>query len=354
MSYAKNIQTWSHGDGWVLDVVSVQNKRDVACSLSNGDIQHYNIETGKLVNSMKNAHHSTISKLVKIDENLVVSGAVDKSVKVFDLRIPSSRNSNVVQTFESQLSVLSLDYDHKSNLIACGTELTDRHCDIYIFDLKLNSLLRKYAEIQNDDITSIRFNQESNNLLLSGSTDGHLNIIDLNESDEDECLYQLINYDSIHSCGWLNSKAFYGLTHIETLNIYPLNDLSTEDDVEPDPVSFGDLRLKLNCKYIVDFYHDFIAVGDNETNVRMIDFDPEKCKFNISKQTILSNAHGEDICRCLLRLDETTVATGGEDGSLKIWRSDESKTVSTSSTTARKHKSKKSKKSKVKHSYKPY
>lgn len=88
--------------------------------------------------------------------------------------------------------------------------------------------------------------------MLSGSTDGLVNIYNIAIPDEEEALIQIINHDSsIHYAAFLSSKEFYALSHDEILSVYQLTN-PDETIVNRVPSKLGDLRSALNCDYIID------------------------------------------------------------------------------------------------------
>ena len=112
--------------------------------------------------------------------------------------------------------------------------------------------LQKYVESHNDDVTEVQFHPTLPRCLLSGGTDGLVNIYDMSISDEDDALIQVHNHgSSINHAGFLSNSDLFALSHDETLSVYHLNDPDESTD-EPSPTVFGDLRPKLDCEYIVD------------------------------------------------------------------------------------------------------
>ena len=124
--------------------------------------------------------------------------------------------------------------------------------------------LQTYIESHNDDVTEVRFHPtQPTRRLLSGSTDGLVNIYDTAISDEDDALLQVENHgSSINRAGFLSDSAFFALSHDESFSVYPLNDdeeekeeregAATDEPSSPPPTIFGDLRPALDCEYIVD------------------------------------------------------------------------------------------------------
>lgn len=96
----------------------------------------------------------------------------------------------------------------------------------------------------------LQFHPTRNNILLSGSTDGLVNIYDTTITDEDDALVQVINHGSVHHAGFLNDRAIFALSHDEVFSIHPATDPDDEQSQDPNPVQFGDLRQPLDCEYI--------------------------------------------------------------------------------------------------------
>ena len=115
--------------------------------------------------------------------------------------------------------------------------------------------LQTYTESHNDDVTDLSFHPTQPHSLLSGSTDGLLNIYDFSISDEDDALLQVENHgSSINRAGFLSNSSFYALSHDEIFSLYHLSVEQGEstDEPSPPPIAFGDLRPTLDCEYVVD------------------------------------------------------------------------------------------------------
>ena len=98
----------------------------------------------------------------------------------------------------------------------------------------------------------MQFHPTQPRCLLSGSTDGLVNIYDVSISDEDDALLQVQNHgSSINHAGFLSHSEFFALSHDELFSVYRLNGQSDAAE-EPSPTVFGDLRPKLDCEYVVD------------------------------------------------------------------------------------------------------
>lgn len=104
-----------------------------------------------------------------------------------------------------------------------------------------------------DHSTKLQFHPTRPQILLSGSTDGLVNIYNTTITDEEEALHQTINHgSSIHHANFLSEVAIFALSHDEKFSMYELV-TNTEEGVDfTPPVDFGDLREKLGGEYVAN------------------------------------------------------------------------------------------------------
>jgi len=206
----------------------------------------------------------------------------------------------------------------------------------------------------------------NSSLLLSGSTDGLVNVYNLKQAkkdtrgaDDDEALFQVINHgSSIHHTGFLRSAApwvedmdIYALSHDEILTVYPLNDPSIEDTDTPPAAEedctveksiWGDVRQKLGCDYVMTLVPETagrggtLVVGSHQQQwIDLMPFENNwsgktkrgrmlSWRIEAERGIRLAGGHGEEVARCIHMMQETrTVYTGGEDGLVKVWKGPE-------------------------------
>ncbi|ANZ75556.1 BA75_02068T0 [Komagataella pastoris] len=303
------IHTVELGD-WALSIASLNN-HGIVVGLSDGSLNLVDSNGGF---SKINAHSGCISTLTNVDKDNVVATAAADGVKVWDFRCI---NQGPVSKFSNEKNVPFLSLDSKHGLLGAGSELEGTDSEIYIWDLRNSSPLRKLSESHHDDITEVKFHGTNKDLLLSGSTDGYVNIYDLTFPEEEDALHQVINFASIHSADFLSSSRIYTLSHMETFAIHELNDKST-DLKEPQPVQFGDVREPWSCEYVVGIYPGYVACGSNsQESLTLYPFQDEK--VDTERRVTLKPAHGEEIVRDVL-LKDSRIYTAGEDSKLKIWQ----------------------------------
>ena len=100
-----------------------------------------------------------------------------------------------------------------------------------------------YQEVHSDDVTTLSFHPAQPALLLSGSTDGLVNVYDTRVADEDDLTLQTLNLGaSIHHAGFLTDTEVYALSHDERFALYDVAEHRAWGDATQ---AFGDLRKAL-------------------------------------------------------------------------------------------------------------
>jgi hypothetical protein len=102
-------------------------------------------------------------------------------------------------------------------------------------------------------VTNLSLHPSHPTLLLSASTDGLLNIFDTAQADEDDALYQVVNHGSAvaHAGFMYPGTDIYAIGTDETVSFFALQS-QKEDEEEPAPKVWGDVREDLGCEYVVD------------------------------------------------------------------------------------------------------
>lgn len=108
-----------------------------------------------------------------------------------------------------------------------------------------------YKEVHSDDITELSFHATQPALLLSGSTDGLVNVYDTRITDEDEVVVQTFNHNSsVHHAAFLApSSEILAISHDEKFALYDVGEDRVDGNATQD---FGDLREVLGCQYIAN------------------------------------------------------------------------------------------------------
>ncbi|PGH35339.1 hypothetical protein GX50_01803 [[Emmonsia] crescens] len=262
-------------------------------------------------------------------KNMIATSGRDGTVKLWDVR-NKRRDAVLTVTTDKSAPVTALTCSPDPCTIVAGTELVSSQSSVIFWDIRSPSQpCLQYVESHNDDITELQFHPTRYNVLLSGSTDGLVNIYDTTISDEDEALLQVVNHGSIHRAGFLGEHAIYALSHDEVFSIHPFNN-PDENAVEPAAIQFGDLRPVLQNDYVVQVLDvrggTFVVSG--KTSEQRLDLTPlvpsPKFDLDLANTWRVPGAHGEELVRSVFLDDNSkTIFTCGEDGHVRSWKLDE-------------------------------
>ncbi|OLN84366.1 putative WD repeat-containing protein C63.06 [Colletotrichum chlorophyti] len=280
------------------------------------------------VKSFQTSHGNlTCLKTFDWQNSIVCTAGENGEVSVWDMR--ESSNAQAVHFKASEAPVLSMACDSRSNTIAIGTELQNHMASVLLWDIRTGPAQRlRYDEVHSDDVTELRFHPAEQHILLSGSTDGLVNIYDTRISDEDDVVVQTLNQGSVHHASFLGNTEVYVLTHDEKLAVYSVaEDCGTGAAL----VDFGDARETLGCQYIanvttkIDGSGAIVGAGSQDRQVfelvHLSRTGDGGWSFDRANSVGLPGGHGEEIIRSFCFYDdEQVVFTAGEDGHVKAWR----------------------------------
>ncbi|KAJ5651511.1 uncharacterized protein N7484_005234 [Penicillium longicatenatum] len=281
------------------------------------------------------------------ESQLLVTGGREGKVKLWDVR--AGNTAIEVETMR-HAPVLSIACNPETNTIVAGTELLSSQAVVAFWDIRSPQAPRlQYVESHNDDITELQYHPARNNILLSGSTDGLVNIYDTTVTDEDDALVQVINHGSVHHAGFLSESTIFALSHDEQFSIHPATN-PDDPGQEPEPVEFDDVREPLSIEYVVQVcmggQGPYIAAG-NKIDKRL-DLVPlvssPGWQFDQNNLWRLPGAHGDEVVRSVYLDDQSqSVFTCGEDGFVRVWKpdGDDSQAQAGSTKTSRKEKKQK-------------
>lgn len=262
--------------------------------------------------------HAGISCLSTIGNGFATAGR-DGLVRCWDARAKKEA-ADIAEPKGAGISALAC-HDH---LIAIGTESTKEglgDVSVLMYDTRNASVpMRSYVECHTDSITQLAFHPTQPNVLLSGSTDGLVSLLDITHADEEDALQQVLNPRSaVHCAGFLSDNEVYVLTTDEQFSIYHLS-----EDTSGSALDFGDVRPTLDCSYVVDVVNTArppaMVFGHHERSELAIVPLDETRQWAFGPKVQLPGAHGEEIVRDLLLLHaEGKAVSCAEDGKVRAW-----------------------------------
>ncbi|KAF2095942.1 WD40 repeat-like protein [Rhizodiscina lignyota] len=270
--------------------------------------------------------------------NVLATTGRDGRVRFWDVRTGKGTER------QPKISLSALECSAERNCVVAGAELEGQDgpgdAPIFVWDTRnLAKPQHVYTESHTDTVTELLFHPSVPSLLLTASTDSLINLIDVTNPDEDEAVHQVINHKSaLHHAGFLNDTTVYGLGTDETLSFYRLQqgpEIEGDDSVD-DAEECGDVREALDVEYIVKIEWagttpyivggkhsaqtlDIIPLGQ-PTSPMSIQWKPQ---VDDALKLRLDGAHGEEIVRDVYVQGGDAVYTCGEDGTVKVWSSQE-------------------------------
>lgn len=254
------------------------------------------------------------------DPNLVLT--CGKTVKVWDLRGPKEAVMELRDSSDlcPDLSCLAAS---RAGLVVAGTDQHQLDSFLLFWDLKGGGEpLGGYWSVHSDDITSLQFHPDNQHRLLTGSTDGLVNILDLSKTEEEEALLSSYNsLDSVAGARWRGEEVVVR-THTEAIQTWSPSTSSHHTLTRAD-MAAAIRRGVEDHVYIVG-----VEVDEEEVLVMAGSrYIPSPCLRSLSladNGDLQPQAHfikAGPSTRCCLRLKQSnSFVTGGEDGVIRIWR----------------------------------
>ncbi|XP_077226536.1 transducin/WD40 repeat-like superfamily protein [Tasmannia lanceolata] len=340
LSIKNTIQT-NFGDEYVFQIASSEDLSTLGVSLSSNTIKFYSPATGQYLGECR-GHSGTINQIsfsFPSSPNAIQSCSSDGTIRVWD-----TRSFNQVSLFRagSSQEIFSFSVGGSTgNLLAAGC-----NAQILFWDWRNGKQVSCLEDSHVDDVTQVHFAPEHQNKLISASVDGLMCIFDTDgHINDDNHLESVMNVGtSIAKVGFfgdLNQK-LWCLTQIETLSVWDWNDARKDADFHDARSLASDSWNLDHVDYFVDCHYS--AADDRMwviggTNAGTLGYFPVNYNGLGSPEAILEGGHA-GVVRTVLPASSTHVLptrsrgifgwTGGEDGRLCCWLSDESSEVSRS------------------------
>lgn len=268
-------------------------------------------------------------------DSLLFSACSQGSVRCWDVRVASQEPVQVFTGYPSN-TFISFDLSCSDLIVCAGTEKADKDTFLVFWDARgvtdcasgTKEPLGVYSESHNDDITKICFHPTEPNLVVSGSTDGLVNVFDINKDNEDDALISTCNSDSsVSSLGWAGEgyRQIYCTTHDEGFCWWDMAQLDTEDPITL--LHVLDVRESVctethGLHYLVGgLYHEkagklFLVGGTSTGDIQLMGCSRE----GLSLVGTLRGGHSATVRSLCWSPSEEALLTGGEDAQLLLWK----------------------------------
>ncbi|KAJ3133392.1 WD repeat-containing protein 89 [Physocladia obscura] len=320
----QSVATGSSGDAGtvrITDVTTQQLSRILNTGSAVGDLCGLHTRNNSHI-----ATNNTVSENAGSNNAILFVAGRAGVVSVFDLRVDSSLTPSLVLPSFAAAPLVSLACNASGSVLAAGAELAEKAgpdgediASLLMWDIRNAAApLAHFIDSHSDDITQLRFHPFKDELLISGSTDGLINLYELTPTlNEEDSLYQVIKANSINKLGFFGPQYEYifAQTHIETFSLYKFEN----GDVVKE---FGDCRRNVAgfsvgpIEYLVDSAYDentgrlYIVAGRQDGNMAVLNVGLDDMELVYT----LNGGH-RDIVRCAYwDMDKHFIMSGGEDG----------------------------------------
>ncbi|KFP73505.1 WD repeat-containing protein 89, partial [Apaloderma vittatum] len=313
-----------------------ESSRFVAVSCSNKSVRVYNRETLNLLREYS-SHPGTLHgvRFAHACDSVVFSACSNGTVKCWDVRLATQKAVQVFSGYPANVFI-AFDINCTDLIICAGTEKVEKDAFLVFWDARgvtncagaTKEPLGVYSESHNDDITKICFHPSKRNLIVSGSTDGLVNVFDINKDNEDDALISTCNSDSsVSFIGWSGKdyKQVYCVTHDEGFCWWDIAQLDTEESITL--LRVLDVRDSVcvendGLNYLIGgLYHEkadklFLLGGTSAGNIHLVSCSTD----GLSPVGTLRGGHSTTVRSFCWNLADESLLTGGEDAQLLLWK----------------------------------
>ncbi|XP_009342146.2 WD repeat-containing protein GTS1-like [Pyrus x bretschneideri] len=342
ISLKNSIQT-NFGDDYVFQIVPKDDWTAMAVSLSTNAVKVYSPVTGQYYGECK-GHSATINQIAFLGPStphVLHSCSSDGTIRAWD-----TRTFQQVSSFHSGSSqeIFSFSFGGSgNNLLAAG-------CDtqILFWDWRNDKQVASLEDSHVEDVTQVHFIPDHQNKLLSASVDGLMCIFDTEgDINEDDHLDSVLNVGtSIGKVGFFGEtyQKLWCLTHIETLSIWDWKDATETSFQDARSLAskgwtLDDVNYFVDCHYSREANKLWVIGGTDTGTLGCFPVSYEGNNAIGSAEAVLGGGH-TGVVRSVLPMSSTPSGssqghgifgwTGGEDGRLCCWLSDNSPEINRS------------------------
>uniref|UniRef100_A0A2P2K7Y6 Uncharacterized protein MANES_01G217700 n=2 Tax=Rhizophora mucronata TaxID=61149 RepID=A0A2P2K7Y6_RHIMU len=335
-----SIQT-NFQDHYVFQIVPKDDWSSMAVSLSTNAVKLYSPATRQYQGECR-GHSNAVNEIcfsVLSAPNVLHSCSSDGTIRAWDTR--TFHQVSCLSAGSGQ-EVFSLTFGGSTdNLLAAGCA-----SQILFWDWRQNKQIACLEDSHVDDVTQVHFVPGYKNKLLSASVDGLMCIFNTDgDINDDDHLESVINVGtSIGKVGFFGEsyQKLWCLTHIESLSIWDWKDAINEASFEEGRTLASESWMLDNVDYFVDCQYPgegecLWAIGG--TNAGALGYFPVNCTGAGAigpPEAILDGGH-TGVVRSILPMKTLREGpgqsqgifgwTGGEDGRLCCWLSDDSPAI---------------------------
>lgn len=307
----------------------------IATALSDFSCKLYNFDAGnksvgdclehneKIVDVKFGLNNSELS-------SIVYTGSEDGTIKLWDLRLTQKCVSIFKDDTDTSLKPLScFDVSCDGRFLVAGTDVLKDDAFLLFWDIRTTKLLGGYWDTHQGDITQVKFHPTEDKTVISGSTDGIINLYDITQTTEKDALQSSFNTNSsISNLRWLKNKnedsIISCITHTEDVQLWHTTDsspyvsilrqkISSSMNITPDVYS-----QVISCHQLNENGDMMLLVGNNHGKGEHLQSLNINNNSELLPRTLFKN-NKQIIRSSWYDYESGIMITGGEAGILNVW-----------------------------------
>ncbi|XP_041984576.1 WD repeat-containing protein 89 [Aricia agestis] len=307
------------------------NKLDVTKSLNIAvTLQDNTIEVYKLTNTSLSrvcrlsGHHKSVTEVVfSPKEDYLLYSAGHDLLKLWDTRT----SGQCVQEYKNETEVPreyeSMDVSCTARVLCAGSRLQQDDAYLVFWDQRKPEPLGGYWNSHTDDVTQVKFHKNKQETLISGSSDGLINIYNIMEPNEDDALIYSMNCEvAVERLTWLDDSTVSCVTQSSDLQLWNMETGDMIRSYTRDKIGRSIKRSRVDDCYVVDAFRDADgqscalagSYGADGNTLRSVTISDKKVAprtdYDKNKQ-IVRCCHYDDV--------RDLMVTTGESGLVSVW-----------------------------------
>ena len=283
----------------------------------------------------------TAMKFDLLNSDTLWSSSLDGTLRYWNVKKKDSLTSHVFS--ENDVGYSAIDINCGGTILAAGMESIDpdqldekeyTKSPVTVEFWNINSItgvspicISKFESIHSDDITRIVFHPKDPRLLITGSTDGLVTVLNIKSQEEDTALIQdedtalmhtLNTESSVNIMGYFGPSLefIYVITHIETFTIWKYMDgelLTSIIDLKKRSSECNNIDYVIDCIYHKMSERLFLVGGTQDGRIEILHIN-----LDVIEPYLSLNGGHSSIVRCITYQPQCLL-TGAEDGMVCAW-----------------------------------
>ena len=209
---------------YVLNL-SINSSNKIVAGLSNNSVRTFD-ENLTMLNEKKLPSNVIDVKFSPKQPELFYTGTPD-CIQLWDMRTKNEEGIYQIKTNGDYgpKPMTTFDINNADQFMVAGTEVVKHDSFLLFWDVRSKNMLGGYWETFGEDITETKFSPNDPNQLITGASDGQINVFDVSQDNEDDALVTTLNVEApVKSVTWMKDDKVGVVLDHEELLLWKLED----------------------------------------------------------------------------------------------------------------------------------